>query len=299
MAKWEKKHTYFSFAIVLALGTIAFFTFSYPSFEKVKSFQIVKINDDGTFAAKAIIEVKCDNWFSFTGENIDFNMYYKDSLVSTGKISEEITFKKKTIIELPMSCNFNPAVFGDEFETLLLKDTVVFLAKIKGKFTLFNITSSKDMEVKMPMSELAGSLVSSAMSEKPIDVDSLRIESISLSQTKIANVFVFQNTMTIDYHVETIDFGVYSDENLEKSISTGHYEVNQLVKAGDSALARGYIEINNLKSLSSGFDKLRKRNFIYYISGLANIKVAGHHIQVPIEQKFRLNPISQTIEIIK
>ena len=265
----------------------------------MKSFKILKINPDGTFASEAVIVVKCDNWFSFSGRDIEFNMFYGDSLVSAGTIADEIIFKKNSIVELPMTCNFDPSVFGNDLETLLFKDTVTFIAEIKGKFTMLNVSSSKEMEVKMPMSELAGSIVSAAMSDKPIDVDSLTIESISLSKTIIGNVFIFENTMSIDYTVKTIDFGVYSDAQLHKKISTGHYDVNQLIKSGDSAMAKGSIEIDNIKSLSSGFDKLRKKEFTYYISGIAFIEVGGHQIQVPIEQQFLLNPLTQKIEIIK
>ncbi|MDC1203717.1 hypothetical protein N8017_05080 [Crocinitomicaceae bacterium] len=299
MNKWEKKHTIFSFAIVILLGLTAYLSFTYPTFEKVKSFQLLKINPNGTFAAEAIIEVKCDNWFSFTGREIEFNMYYGDSLVSTGKIEKEISFKKNTIVELPMNCNFRPSVFGNDLETLLFKDTVTFNAEIKGKFTLLNVSSSKDMEVKMPMSELAGSIVSAAMSDKSIDVDSLTIESVSLTKTKIGNVFVFENSMSIDYTVKTIEFSVFADEELENEISTGNYEVNQLIKSGDSAFAKGSIVIDNISSLRSGFDKLRKRELIYYLSGIAFIEIGGHQIQVPVEQKFLFNPLNQKIEIIK
>ena len=102
MAQWTKKHTFFSCALLLSLGAIAFLSFSYPSFEKVKSFKILKINSIGTFDAEAIIEVRCDNWFSFSGRNIEFNMYYGDSLVSSGQIPEEITFKSGSLIELPI-----------------------------------------------------------------------------------------------------------------------------------------------------------------------------------------------------
>jgi hypothetical protein len=75
--------------------------------------------------------------------------------------------------------------------------------------------------------------------------------------------------------------------------------VNQLIKSGQSGLAKGLIEINNLKSLISGIDKMRKKELIYYMSGIAFIEVGGHQIQVPIEQQFLLNPLTQKIEIIK
>ncbi len=54
MAQWTKKHTLFSCALVLSLGAIAFLSFSYPSFEKVKSFKILKVNSMGVFDAEAI-----------------------------------------------------------------------------------------------------------------------------------------------------------------------------------------------------------------------------------------------------
>ena len=44
MNKWEKKHTVFSFAIVILLGLTAYLSFTYPTFEKVKSFELLKIN---------------------------------------------------------------------------------------------------------------------------------------------------------------------------------------------------------------------------------------------------------------
>ena len=299
MAKWERKHTLFSFAIALVLGGLAFYSFSYPTFERVKSFQILNLNDDGTFNAEAIIEIKCDNWFSFSGKDIDFKMYYGDSLVSSGKIPEEVTFKKNTTLDLPMNCNFNPAVFGDDLETLLLKDTVVFKASIKGKFTSLRVNSSREMELKMPMSELASSIISSSLSDESIEIDSLSIESISFSRTRIKNVFILKNTLKVDYEVESIDFDVFSDDEYKNKVSTGFYEVNQLIKAGDTGVASGSIDVNNLSSMGSGFDKLRKREFIYYISGIANIKISDYFIKVPIKQKFRLNPINQQIEIIK
>jgi hypothetical protein len=283
----------------LSLGAIAFLSFSYPSFEKVKSFKILKINSIGTFDAEAIIEVRCDNWFSFSGKNIEFNMYYGDSLVSSGQIPEEITFKSGSLIELPMKCNFDPSVFGEDLETILFKDTVIFKGVIQGDFTMFNVASSKEMEVKLPMSEMAGSIVSSAMSESPIVMDSLSIESVSLSRTKVSNIFVFENSMQIDYTINDIEFSVYSDSEEENKVSEGLYEINQIVKVGEKVNARGSIEIDNVTSVLSGLNKMRKGDLVYYLSGIAHVKISDYKVQVPISQKFKINPISRKIEMIK
>ena len=299
MAQWTKKHTFFSFALVFSLALIAFLSFNHPSFEKVKSFKILKFNSKGNFDAEALIEVKCDNWFSFSGRNVEFNMYYGNDLVSSGQIPNEITFKSGSFLELPIKCVFDPSVFGGNLEKILFKDTVIFRGLIQGEFTMFNFFSSKEMEIKLPMSEIAGSIVSSAMSESPIFMDSLSIQSVSLNRTKISNIFVFENSMEIDYTINDIEFSVYSDSDEENKVSEGRYEVNQLVKVGEKVNARGSVEINNLTSVLSGLNKMRSGDLVYYLSGIAHVKIADYKIQVPISEKFRINPISRKIEIIK
>ena len=284
------------FIVVLSLffGLIAF---SYPTFHHVSDFKILSLNDDGSFETTSNVVLKNDSWFSYSGKNIALKLFYKDSLVSKGQVTSEIDFLRNELIEIPIQSQFYPMTFGKNFEKILLQDSLEFKAEIEGDFTFLQIHSTKEMTINLPVAALVSSIVSSSLSGQSLQLDSMRLNSVSLGESAVSCQMKFVNSLNMAYEIIKIDFDVFADENDKLRIASGDFDVNQYVEPNDTISTDVAFSINHLKSIGSVLGKVKKREFKYYLNGIAHILLSDRKVQVPIRKAFIINPLTRTINV--
>ena len=280
--------------ISLFFGLIAF---SYPTFHHVSDFQIQKLNNDGSFSAKSTVVLENYSWFSYSGQNIDLKLFYNDSLLSKGTVEKKIDFVRKESVKISVQSELFPMTLGDSLEKILLKDSLEFIAEIQGDFTFLNLHARKEMKIKLPVSEFISSIVASSLSEQSLRLDSMRFESVSVGESSISGKMNFINTLNIEYEIKDVDFNIFSTDKNTVKIASGGFQVNQVVKPLDTAIASLNFNINHLTAIGSVLGKMKKREFSYSINGIAHVILNGSKVQVPIRKTFLINPLKRTIKV--
>ena len=271
--------------------------FSYPSFHKVVDFKILNLREDGSFDAISTVILKNESLFSYSGRNIELKVFYGDSLVSKGLVNGDVDFVRNEFIEIPVQSVFYPSSFGTQFEKILLQDSLEFKAEIQGDFTFLNIHSTKEMTLKLPVSELVSSIVSSSLSGQSLQLDSMKLQSVGLGESAISCQMNFINSLDVEYEIRNVDFDIFSDATDQLRIASGGFQVNQYVKPKDTISADVQFSINHLKSIGSILGKMKTREFKYYINGIAQVILNGNKVQVPIKKAFIINPLNRTIRV--
>ena len=280
--------------ISLFLGLIAF---SYPTFHHVSDFRVLSLNDDGSFETTSKVVLKNESWFSYSGRNIALKLFYKDSLVSTGQVTKEIDFLRNDLIEIPIQSQFYPLTFGKDFEKILLQDSLEFKAEIQGDFTFLGIHSTKEMTINLPVSELVSSIVSSSLSGQSLQLDSMRINSLGIGESEVSCQMKFVNSLNMAYEIVNVDFEIFADANDQLRIASGDFDLDQLLEPNDTISSEVEFRINHLKSIGSVLGKVKKREFRYFLNGIAHVIINDSRVQVPIRKAFVINPLTRTITV--
>ena len=76
-------------------------------------------------------------------------------------------------------------------------------------------------------------------------------------------------------------------------------EINKEIAYNESETIQGEVVVDNVSSALIGFTKVLNGKLDYFLDGYALIALKGREIKIPIKQKFRVEPFSRKITILK
>ena len=293
---------------VAIFGSIGFFLISIsllfynnidkPYFSGVESVKIDSIQN-GVYSGSANILITNDYFFSLSGDEINFQMFYKNKLVAEGNGNEEVVLESKS--ETPFNINFTffiDSIDQNELENFLMNDSVQMQVVVSGKFTKLRVRVTEEMDTYIKCQELVDGIINNAFSDDGLKLKEVKFKDGGLSKTSLKVVFDFQNKIPTDVFLENIDFKIYAKSNQQNQVAKSIFNVDKLIPIDSTQQIEGVVDIDNVNAIMSTPTKIFNRKLDYYIKGFANIKLESNKIKIPVDQHIEFNPISRDIQIL-
>jgi len=272
-------------------------TITYPEFKKINSFEIHSF-ENGIFKASVNLDIYNSNWFSINGKEIEFKMFYKNRLISTGATKESVTFRRKALSPLPLELDFFPDSLNNDLKEILLFDSILVDIDLIGKFTFLGIRSHKILPTWLKTQDLVNALVAKAMEGDGLKVKTIKLIKVEIKQSTFNVAFDFKNTLNIPLELKTMHYMIYADAAKKNRVANWDFQINKEIASNETEPISGEVVVDNLASALSGFGKILTGKLDYYLDGYALIALKGREIKIPIKQHFSVDPITQKITII-
>jgi len=282
---------------VFCVGFIMAQTITYPEFKKINSFEIHSF-ENGIFKASVNLDIYNSNWFSINGKEIEFKMFYKNRLISTGATKESVTFRRKALSPLPLELDFFPDSLNNDLKEILLFDSILVDIDLIGKFTFLGIRSHKILPTWLKTQDLVNALVAKAMEGDGLKVKTIKLIKVEIKQSTFNVAFDFKNTLNIPLELKTMHYMIYADAAKKNRVANWDFQINKEIASNETEPISGEVVVDNLASALSGFGKILTGKLDYYLDGYALIALKGREIKIPIKQHFSVDPITQKITII-
>ena len=295
---WLKSKWFVVGATIFVVGIIMSQTISTPTFSGISKFEIVDFSN-GKMKANVLLKVQNDNWFSFTGEKLQFKMYYKNHLIAEGKGIESFQLEKKSESLIPVVADFYADSLLNDLKTILYQDSIQLKVVVQGEFTFFKINTSTTLDTWLNTKDIMDAVITNSMGEDGLNVESIKLKEFTIPTTFFDISFNFKNKLPFDILVKEIRGSIFAEKELKTKVSDWAFPAEKLLKINDSALIEGTSNVNNLTSALSGFSKVLTGSLDYYLHGDALISIDGREIKIPLRQHFKVNIHTKEIEIIK
>lgn len=295
--KWIKSKWFLVCATVFIVGLLMAQTISIPKFSGISKFEIIDFTN-GKMKANAVLKIQNDNWFSYNGKGLQFNMYYKDHLIAKGKSDESFRFEKKSENLFPVNADFYADSLFHELKNILFQDSIQLKVEVSGKFTFLKINSSTTLDTWIDTKDLVDALITNSMGDDGLKLDKVKLKEITIPTTFFDISFRYQNKLPFEILLKEIRCGIYSDKLLKTKVSNCDFQVEKLLKKNQSELIEGAANVNNITSTLSGLSKVLNGSLDYYINGHALVSIDGREIKIPLRQHFKVNLLTQEIVIL-
>jgi LEA14-like dessication related protein len=295
--KWLKSSWLLVCVTVIAVVFLTSLTITIPKFSGIGEFEILDFSD-GKLKANAVLKIQNDNWFSYAGKGLQFKIYFKDHLVAKGQSDESFRFEKKSENLLPIHADFFADSLYQDLKEILFRDSIQFKVEISGNFTFLKINSSTELQTWIKTKDLLDALITNSMGDEGMKLEKIKLKNISVQQTCFDASFRFKNKLPFDILLKEIRCGVYADKALKTKVADWAFPVQKLIKINENELIEGAANVNNVNSALSGITKVLKGFLDYYINGHVLVSVDGREIKIPLKQHFKLNLLTQDIEIL-
>ena len=294
---WIKSKWFIVVATIIIVVFIIAQTISIPVFSGIKKFEVLDFSN-GKMKAKTILKIQNDNWFSFAGENLQFNMFYKNHMIARGKSEPAFHLTKNAENLVEVSADFFADSLLNDLKTILYQDSILLKVEVQGEFTFLKLNHSSTMETWINTKDMMDASISNSMGEDGLHVESIKLKELSIPTTVFDISFNYKNKLPFDILLEEIRGGIYADKELKTEVSIWAFPAKKLLKKNESVLIEGALSIDNLTSALSGFSKVLDGSLDYYLNGDALISIDGREIKIPLRQHFKLNIKTRKIEII-
>ena len=293
-----KSKLFIVFITVFCVGFIIAQTISYPEFKKINSFDINSF-ENGVFKASVNVGIYNSNWFSINGKEIEFKMVYKDHIIAVGTSNESVTFHRKSLSDFPVEMDFYPDSMKNDLRDILLSDSILINIDLLGKFTFFGIRSHTVIPTWLKTKEFVNTLVTQSMDEEGLKMNSVKLVKASLKETTFNVAFEFKNTLNLPLELKNMNYQIYDDVSKQKQVADWRFEINKEIAYNVSEPIQGEVVVDNVSSALIGFTKVLNGKLDYFLDGYALVAIKGREIKIPIKQKFRVEPFSRKITILK
>lgn len=294
--KWLKSSWFLVCFTIFIVGFLTSQTILKPSFSGVSKFEIIDFSN-GKLKADVSLKIKNENWFSYSGKDLHFKMFYKDHLVSQGKNDQKFRFEKKSESIFEIRTDFYADSLFNDLKTILFNDSILMKVVVNGKFSFLNIQTSRTLDVWINTKQMVDVMMSNLLGDKGLKLESLKLKKTTLTNSLFKIGFKFQNSLPFDILLKDIGCDVYTDKTLQNKVSNSTFIVNKRMPKNAIELINGDLSVNNVTSFISGISKVLKGSLDYYLKGYALIEVDKREIKIPIEKSFRLNPLTQEVII--
>ncbi len=298
LKQFHKSTFFIVFCTVFCVGLILAQTVSYPEFKKINSFEIHSFND-GVFKASVNVGIYNSNWFSINGKEIKFKMLYKNRLVAVGASTDLVSFQRKALSGLPIDLDFYPDSMKNDLKEILLLDSILVDIDLTGKFTFLGIRSHKVIPTWLKTDDLVNTLVAQSMEGDGLKMKSVKLINAAIKESTFKVDFDFKNTLSLPLKLETMHYAIYADEAKQNRVAVWDFDIDKEVACNATEQIEGDVQVDNLNTTLSGFQKVLKGKLDYFLDGYALISLKGREIKIPIKQHFLVEPLTQKITIIK
>jgi LEA14-like dessication related protein len=289
------------FIVSIALtfvGLVIAQTISYPEFKNINSFEINSF-ENGVFKASLNAGIYNPNWFSISGKDIKFKMFYENHLIADGKSAESVRFQRKVVSDFPVELNFYPDSMKNDLRNILLVDSILIHIDLSGKFTLFGIRSNRVIDTWLKTDDLVNTLVVQSMDGEGLKMKSVKLINAGIKESIFNVAFDFKNTLNLPLELKNMHYVIYADAAKQSRVAEWDFDINKEIAYNETEPIQGEVVVDNLSSALTGFSKLLKGKLDYYLDGYALISLEGREIKIPIKQHFLLELLTQKITILK
>lgn len=284
-------------ATVFLAGLLIVQTISIPVFSGMHQFELVGFSN-GTMKVNTILKIRNNNWFSYSGNNLKFDIYYKDHLVAKGTSNESFRFEKKSESLFLLNADFFMDSLFNELKSILYKDSVPMKVAVSGRFTFLNINSSNNFETWLNTKDLVDALVEKSMGDDGLKMESIHLKEVTLSTTFLNVGFQIKNNLPFEMFCKEIRGSIYADPALKIKVSTWNFPARIRLSKKDSDLIEGIVNVNNTNSALSAMSKALNGSLDYFLVGHALVSVDGREIKIPLRQHFKVYPLTQEIVVL-
>ncbi len=282
--------------VVCVFGLLLVFV-SKPVFKKVNSFKITELND-GVLKANSKFIIENTNWFSINGKNLTVDLYFHKHHFAKGSTSN-FNLRKRAESIIDLNIDFYLDSLESEMKNILLSDSILITAQMKGTFSFFQLKGEKEHKMWLKTKDILEPLVKSTMSSKGMNVKSIKLVEFNVKQTILEVELEFKNKLPISLTLKNIQFSVLSEKDDFLSVADWNFDINKIIKPKQTESIKGIAKVDNFNAAFSGLDKLMKGKTDGYLTGFATIALNGREIKIPISQHFEMDILTREITILK
>ena len=268
-----------------------------PVVQSIDSIRIISI-EGNTVNLESVVSLENTNSFSISGKELEFKLFYQNSLIGTGSSLDDFELKSKSSNQLKTNMFFYLDSIPESLRmTLFQLDSIPINMNVSFQGKL-GIKHQHNSEFKVPMSQLQDALLSSFIGSSNINLTDLKLESATQTQSKFAGMLVFNNSLPMDFEFVNSDVFIYPSISSKVKIGDVEMQDSIFIKRGSEAKIECKMNVDNLKAMSSGFGKILTGVLDYYAIGPVLIMFQDKEYKLPLLLHFSYNPISGKILIL-
>jgi LEA14-like dessication related protein len=273
-------------------------TVSYPDIKTINSFKIHSFDDD-IFKVSMNLEIHNNNWFTIRGKQISFKIAYNNRIIAKGSSIEDIKFYRKTRTDLPIQIDFYPDSMQSDLRDILLKDSIQINIDLDAKFSIFKMSSHKNIKTWIKTDDLVNTLIAQSMKGDGLKLKSVELVKTDIQETVLNVCFDFKNTLNLPLELKTMRYSIYADDAHQNKVADWNVKLNKVIQPNKFETINSEVIVDNITSALTGFTKILNGKSDYFIGGYAFIAIKGREIKIPIKQHFLVDFLAQKITILK
>jgi len=271
-----------------------------PVCERIDSFHIDSFKE-GKLIAHSIVSIKNENWFSFTGDSLEMEVFKNHALIGKGIGTKEIEFERNSSVELPMNVELYADSLKEDLTKILHQDSMDVQVIISGRFSRLGILKTAEITTRIPVKPLVNSILSQSLSSDGMKIEKLRVVKSNVNTTTMGFDIEYNNQLPFDMTLKKLDFSFFADNKFVSEIGRWNKEVDVKVEQKNATKISGEVVLDNIKAGQSGLLKLMTSGSTwvdYYMKGIAYVDVDSYSIEVPAIIHFEMDILSNSIRII-
>ncbi len=263
-----------------------------PVFIKVESVKIGSLKDS---VLQTFVNFKVYNPNSvksyITASNI--KTYYKDKLVGSSVISNEVALPAKDTVIIPLVSSINLWNLAGVFPEILASDSATFRIegdnKVKALGINWNIPVKDNIKLNIKQ-EVIAQVDETFKSNANFKIKEVKLTQLpGLNKTAFHVVVQVKNSFPFDYSLLNMDLAIYRKNGTNP---IAHWKLTDTIaqKAGAVANIPISIEVDNLNVLSEvRLSDILHPNMEILLKGEAVIGIGGHTFTVPVEETTKIS----------
>lgn len=289
---------------LLALLFISFHLFASCSTVKVPRIVSIDtlriINDENNvLSLESTVSIENTNHIDISGNELKFNVFYKNSNLGIGICDEKFNLKSKVITQVGISFQLYLDSIPEELRLKLFEmDSIPLTMQISFQGIL-GINHSKDGEFYLKMKDLQSALISSYLSDSGFELKDLKLESTNMNTTKFAGNLVLDNKLPLTLTLKKSEVFIF---NLRKGgMKIGNFDIDENLKLNKDTTAYipVQITIDNMKAASTSLDKVLAGTLDYFAIGNVLVSFHDKDFKIPIDIHFVYYPLSSKVKILE
>jgi len=272
----------------------------YPVCEGVDTFDI-KGFQNGILVGNAVVRVRNDNWFSFEGDSLKMDVFYKKKRIALGVGKEMVEFTKKSSVKLPLSITMFADSLQQDLKEILHQDSIQVQVVVSGEFSRLGIAKTAEVDTWIQVAAMSNSMISQSVSEDDLVLKEMKILKTDLSNTHIGLSLNYTNRLPFNVEFRRMKFDIFSDKTFKDKVGYWDKQVGVEVLQGDTALIQGEIVLDNKRAASSGMIKIMTGGSTavdYYMKGDALIAIDKRELLVPVIVHFEVDIFNNKVKIL-
>lgn len=298
----KSMHKIFLVSLTMLLATLGSCQLiKYPVCEGVDTFDI-KGFKNGVLTGNAVVLVRNDNWFSFEGDSLKMDVFYKKKRIAVGLGSELVEFTKKSTVKLPLAVTMFADSLQKDLKDILYQDSIQVQVVVSGEFSRLGIAKTAEVDAWLQVGAMSNSMISQSVSEDDLMLKQMKILKTDLSNTHLGLTMNYSNRLPFNVEFRKMKFDIFSDKAFKDKVGYWDKEVGVEVLQGDTATIEGEVVLDNKRAASSGMIKIMTGGSTavdYYMKGDALIAIDKREILVPVLVHFEVDIFNNKVKILK